>query len=138
MKIKKRNTGKNKKNYEKARRGTDYKCIELLKKYNINTIKDFRKFSLKYHPDRNMDKTPEERQILSNIFKEVSNCVDIQLKGKGYGGIYTDYTNENDEMLDELCSLNIKRLRQIARRMKIKNCNNLSKEMILRKILGIN
>lgn len=46
-------------------------CPELLRRLGILSVRDFKKWALKNHPDKGGDET---------LFKEVSNCVDELLK----------------------------------------------------------
>ena len=54
--------------------GTDcFECSELLKKYNIKTLKDFRIWALKNHPDKGGE---------TDTFAKVSSCADEYFKQK--------------------------------------------------------
>jgi len=48
-------------------------CSKILKKHNVTSLSDFRKWSVKNHPDKGGDE---------NLYKEVNNCNDLFFKNK--------------------------------------------------------
>ena len=54
-------------------------CIELFEKYNIpiegsKINKEIRKMTLKYHPDKNINKTKKQREHYAEILSRINDC----------------------------------------------------------------
>ena len=62
-------------------------CEEILSEQDIASIREFRRWSLRNHPDKVEQRggTPEEIKMATTLYQIVSNCVDKLIKG-GFSG----------------------------------------------------
>ena len=56
------------------------KCTSLLDSENIKTGSDYRKWSLKFHPDKFLDIPESEKELKKNKFNDITKCYDTVYK----------------------------------------------------------
>ena len=73
------------KEYEENIRPERKSCEEILSEQDISTLREFRRWSLKNHPDKLQQRgaTEEEIKVGTEIYAIVSDCVDKLLSGSG-------------------------------------------------------
>lgn len=49
-------------------------CLDLLKKHNIKTNSEYKKYSLKHHPDKYEAKDDDDKQRNNKLYTDISSC----------------------------------------------------------------